>query len=521
MAGKRKQMSKIKQVLQLHKDGVSNRKSGKLLGLYKGTVNNYVNAADADNRTLEELLKMDEPELEHRLSGGNPAYSDPRFDQLREKLEHIDEELERKHMTMYLLWEEYRMEHPDGYGYTQFCYHVNQFRLASATNVSFPKANFREGGNEIYIDFAGDTMSYIDMDTGEEIRCQVFVACLPASDYGFAMAVRTQKVEDFLYAFSCCLRSFGGVPKIIVTDNLKSSVIKADKYMPELNTIMEDFANHYGCVTIPARPGKPKDKPLVEDQVKLTYRRVYAPLRNETFFSIEALNMAISEKMKLHNQKRIQRLPFTREERYLAVDKPNLKPLPEHDFEIKYRTELTVYPSSHVYLGRDRVYYSVPYRFIGTKVKVVYTRTMVLIYSPKGERIAAHVRSHKANYYVTEPAHMPSYYSDYIDLSPDKYIRRASVISPLFEAVIRGVFSRNPSTVPETLYKSCDGLFHLQKTTDFELFEKACHAAMEFNRCQYSFIKGLIESKCAGIKTEEQTLFPETHGNIRGREYYQ
>lgn len=521
MAGKRKEMSKIKQVLQLHRDGMSNRKIGATLGLYKGTVNSYVNAAKADNKTLDELLKMEEPALEHRLCGGNPAYSDPRFDQLRQKLEYIDRELGRKHMTMYLLWEEYRMEHPQGYGYTQFCYHVNQFRLARSTEVSFPFGNFREGGKEIYVDFAGDTMSYIDIDTGQQIPCQVFIACLPASDYGFAMAVPSQKVEDFLYAFSSCFRELGGVPCILVTDNLKASVIKADRYMPELNIIMEDFANHYGCVTIPTRAARPKDKSLVEDHVKLTYRRVYAPLRNETFFSLESLNLAIAAKMKLHNRKRMQRLSFTREERFLSIDKPNLKPLPPEDFEIKYRTELTVLTSSHVYLGRDKVYYSVPYLLIGVKVKVIYTRTMVYIYNPQGSRVATHLRIRKEGHYVTIVAHMPSYYNDYVNLSPDKYIERASRISPLFEAIVRGVFSRNPSAIPETFYKSCDGLFHLQKTTEPALFEQACRVALEFNRCQYSFIKNLIESKCAGIKSKEPTLFPQTHANIRGREYYE
>lgn len=283
MAGKRTEMSKIKQILLLHKDGMSNRKIGERLGLYKETVNKYVNAAKSDSKSIEELVKMDEPELQHRFSAGNAAYSDKRFDALQEDLEYYVRELERRHVTMYLLWEEYRQKHPDGYGYTQFCYHLNQHKASADPEVSLPKSNFREGGNELFIDFAGDTMSYVDLDTGEEVKCQIFVACLPASDYGYAMAVPSQKVEDFLHALSSCLRHIGGVPRILVTDNLKSSVARPDRYMPELNVIMEDFANHYGCVTIPARSGHTKDKALVEDQVQIVYRRVYAPLRNKMF----------------------------------------------------------------------------------------------------------------------------------------------------------------------------------------------------------------------------------------------
>ncbi len=522
MAGQRTNMSKIKQVLRMHRDGMSNRSIAEALGLYKGTVNNYVNSAKRDSKTIDELLAMDEPMLQHRFSSGNPAYSDKRFDELQNDLDYYVRELGRKHVTMRLLWEEYRTHNPDGYGYTQFCFHINQHKASTVEDVSFPLGNFREGGKELYIDFAGDTMSYVDIETGELIKCQMFVACLPASDYGFAMAVPSQKVEDFLYALACCLRSIGGVPKILVPDNLKSAVIKADRYMPDINDIMEDFANHYGCVVIPARAAKPKDKCLVEDHVRLVYRRVYAPLRNETFFSIVELNKAISARMKLHNQTRMQRIPFTREERYLSIDKPALKPLPEKDFEIRYRTELLVQQSSHIYLGRDKVYYSVPYSYIGKKVKVIYSRSLLVVYSSGGERIAVHNRCRTAGRYCTIESHMPSYYNQYVNLSPDKYIARACGISAIFGEVIKGVFSRNPHAVPEQYYKSCDGLFHLQRTTERGLFEKACKAAIDFDRCQYSFIKNLIESKCAGLKTDDDdgVLFPEYHTNIRGKEYY-
>ena len=323
MAGKCKEMNKIKQALRLHLDGESNRSIGRKLDLYKGTVNKYINMAESCGIPIPVLLAMEEPEIERVLTGGNPAYSDSRFQELKERLPYIASELERKHMTLFLLWREYRMSNPDGYGYTQFCYHVNQY--TEAQKPSFVLSPDREGGQYLFVDFAGDTMSYVDLETGEEVKCQVFVASLPASDYGFAMAVRSQTVDDFLYAIECCLRHIGGVPKIIVTDNLKSAVVKADRYEPEINRSLEDFAEHFGCVTIPARSGKPKDKALVENHVKLTYQNVYAPLRNHQFFSIEELNAAIAEQMMLHNQRRMQRLPFTREERFISIDKPALK----------------------------------------------------------------------------------------------------------------------------------------------------------------------------------------------------
>ena len=288
MAGKCKEMNKIKQALRLHLDGESNRSIGRKLDLYKGTVNKYITLAESCGIPIPVLLSMEEPEIERVLTGGNPAYSDSRFQDLKERLPYIASELERKHMTMFLLWREYRTNNPDGYGYTQFCYHVNQY--TEAQKPSFVLSPDRKGGQYLFVDFAGDTMSYVDLETGEEVKCQIFVASLPASDYGFAMAVKSQTVDDFLYALECCLRHIGGVPKIIVTDNLKASVVKADRYEPEINRSMEDFAEHFGCVTIPARSGKPKDKALVENHVKLTYQNVYAPLRNRQFFSIDELN---------------------------------------------------------------------------------------------------------------------------------------------------------------------------------------------------------------------------------------
>jgi len=410
--------------------------------------------------------------LEKRLTSGNPAYSDKRFDDLQKRLPYIAKELEDKdktHVTRYLLWEEYRRDNPNGYEYTQFCFHVNQY--TDAQQPSLVMKQDRPGGEYLHVDYAGDTLSYVEPETGEEIKCQVFVAVLPTSDYPFFKAVRSQKVEDFLDGLQSALRFFGGVPKVLVPDNLKSAVIKSDRYQPEINTILEDFANHYGCVVIPARAFKPKDKTNGEGGVCRGYRRIYAPLRHHQFFSIEEINDAINELHKPFVQKRMQQIPFTREERFIALDKPNLKPLPSEPFEIIMRSELRVQPNSHVYLGRDKSYYSVPCKLIGKSVKVEYTPTVVSIYFD-GEKVALHARSTTYGKYVTEPAHMPSYYENYVGLSPEKYVERALAISEKLAEVMVQIFTSNSSVPPETYYKSCDGLFHLQKTTDPAIFNK-------------------------------------------------
>ena len=187
-----------------------------------------------------------------------------------------------------LLWEEYRQDYPQGYGHTQFSFHLSQQLVARKPSMVLQHT----AGEKLFIDFAGAKLSYIDIETGQLIYCQIFVACLPYSDYSFALAVKSQCVEDFLYALGCCLRELGGVPKLLVPDNLKSAIVKASIYEPDVNHALEDFANHYSTTVIPARARKPKDKALVENQVKMIYTRVYAKLRNQQF------KLNITEKLK-------------------------------------------------------------------------------------------------------------------------------------------------------------------------------------------------------------------------------
>ena len=385
-------MSKLKELIRLHKEQVSNRKIGRMLGMDKKTVGKYVKLVDKDPIGLDGLLKLEDPVLEHRYTGGNAAYSEKRFQDLAGRLEYITKELGKTGVTMYLLWEEYRKDFPNGYSYTQFCFHVGQH--LKAHHLSYVMKENREGGKEIFFDFTGQKLSYVDRETGEIHECEVFVSSLPASDYGFALAVPSQTIDDFVYAINKCFKAIGGTPKIIVTDNLKASVVKADRYEPDINHVMESLANHYGCVVIPARSIHPKDKALVEDQVRLVYRRVFAPLRNMTFYSLEELNKAIQECMLKHNQRRMQQYSCTREERFLAIDKPNLRPLNSNPYQVEYETLLTVGSNSHVYLGRDKHYYSVPYKYIGRRVKVIYTRDTVSVYID-GEKVAVHCRDRR------------------------------------------------------------------------------------------------------------------------------
>lgn len=514
MAGKPKRMSLIKQLLRLHKQEKKIKSIARDLNISKNTVKSYLNKFKALKFNIDTLLLMDDPVLEAVFHPGNPAYKDTRFENFKSELDYYEKELKCTGVTKKLLWEEYRQKYPQGYSLSQFCFHLSQHLRNKNPTLNLE----HRAGEKLYVDYAGKKISYINKETGEIIECQVFVACLPYSDYSFCMAVKSQKIEDFLYALECCLKSLGGVPKILVPDNLKAAIIKADRYEPSVNMALEDFANHYNMTVIPARARKPQDKALVENQVKLIYNRVYAKLRNRQFFSLTDLNEAIKEKTKAHNQTRMQQKNYCREECFLSEEKSLLAVLPKNDFEIKYYKEYKVSKNNHIYLTQDKHYYSVPYQYIGQKSKVIYTRSLVRIYIA-GKQVAVHQRDYRPSKYSTDREHLCSTHQHYLDRSPEYYKNRALRIDNIFHQLIEKVFGQNK--YPEQLYRTCDGLFSLQRKTEAEIFRKACLKSFKYENYSYGFLLNIIQNKMVEIEEIQLKISLSDHSNIRGRAYFQ
>lgn len=514
MSAKTKRMGTIKQLLQMHGQGFKYKVIARSLKMSKNTVKSYLRKIELSDVDIKSLLELDDPALEMWFHAGTAAYPDKRFEDFKERLDYLVKELGKRHMTKRLLWEEYRSDYPNGYMYSQFCFHLSQH--LSARNPSMVLTH--QPGEKLFVDFAGDKISYVDRETGEIIWCQVFVACMPYSDYSFVMAVRHQTIDDFLYALSCCLEALGGVPQVVVPDNLKSAIIKANRYEPDITQALEDFANHYQFTVIPARVSRPKDKALVENQVGIIYNRIYAKLRNQTFFDLEFLNQAIKEKNREHTQTRMQQKPYTREELFLAEEKSKLGPLPLQPFELKYYRLLKVAHNNHIYLAQDKHYYSVPYTYTGSRVKVIYTRTMVYIYA-KGEQIAIHPRDYKPGRYTYLPEHLCSHHQHYLQRSPRYYIRKAEEKSQVLASLVQQMF--NDGRHPELNYRSCDGLLNLCRKTDLPVFEKACQIAIDNQIYSYKFVLKIIENNMTmQITTPEIEKPLPIHANIRGKEYY-
>jgi len=461
MAGKITLMSTVKQVLLKHQKGDSIRSIARHLSISRNTVKSYLAKVDTLGIGIDALLALDDMQLESRFHVGNPAYSDLRHETLMDRMDYFCSELKHKGVTRHLLWEEYSKEHDMHYGYSQFCYHLDQNLMARKPTMVLN----HHAAEKLMIDFSGHKMSYIDRETGEVIWCQLYIATLPFSNYIFVRACPTQGLQDFISCTKKCLEFLGGVPQALVTDNLKSAVTKTNLYEPDVNETFNKMANHYGTTVFPTRTYRPQDKAMVELMVKNVYTHVKAKLRKTPFFSLIAQN-------------------------------------------------------NHFCLTEDKHYYSVPYHYIGKKVKVIYTESVVKIYYDK-TMIAQYVRDYSFGKYTTSKEHLCSAHQAYLDKSPDYYKQMASRNSTIMHTLISCLFDQTDK-YPEQLYKTCDGLFSLGRKYKYSVvFTNACQIAIDQKIYSYGFIKKILDNNMAGAHASSDQYRPlPNHSNIRGKDYF-
>lgn len=504
----------LRQLIQLKRKGLSNRKAAQALGVSRNTVNSYVRAFSEHELSYEQLEKLSEAEL----AGLFPQtdYKDhARYEQLAACFPAFAKELRKTGCTLQVLWNRYLEAHPDGYRYTQCVHHFNEWKgRTKASGILRHQA-----GRKLFMDFAGKTLSWVDRDTGEIHPAQVFVAILPCSQYTYVQATETQKREDLVRAITDCKSWLGGVTKAIVGDNMKAVVAKGHKYAPVINKTLKDLALHYGCVIDPTRPYHPQDKALVEGAIRLVYQRIYYPLASQTFFSLAELNKAIRELLDPYNDYRFQNRPTTRRQQFLEIEQPELDPLPPTPYQLRYYKRAKVQKISHIYLGTDKNYYSVPHRYVGCHVEVQYTAEVVEIFYG-GERIATHKRSRTAGKYTTIGTHMPSTHQVYNDWNPDWFARRAARIGPYAESYIRRLIGQYD--YPEIGYKQAQGILALTKTYPPDRVEAACRRAAQGHRAGYRTITSILKNNLDRIDQPELPLdnhIPD-HANIRGGDHY-
>lgn len=520
MANKLLSMHKIRQILLFLDRGVSQRAIEKEVKISRKTIALYLGKFLQTGAGFGELLKQSDQQLEQVLGLAKPAVpedADPRKVHFNSLIGYFNKELGRTGVTRLLLWEEYIREYPDGFQYSRFCELLqDQMKLDTAVMhfVHYP-------AKLLEVDFAGDMLHYVDASTGELIACPVYVAVLPFSGYGYVEALPDARLPQVVKALNNTLGYLGGVPLSVKSDNMRQWVSKSCKYEPAFTDMLETWANHNNIALLAARPYKPKDKASVENNVKITYRRIYAALRNQTFHSLAELNRAITEKLDGHHQLNFQKKTFSRQELFDSQEKALLQPLPESVYGIRHYTKAKVQKHYHVLVGEDWHFYSVPYRYIGKEVRIAYCADHVEIYY-EGQRIAVHTRNYTAHGYTSIKEHMPERHQAITrqrGWSPEYYLKKAEDNGQHTLEFFKKVM--DSKLVIDQSYTACLGLLRLMGAYGPIRMEAACKRGLRGHRFSYSAIKKILDNNMDMLEEESPTEFRiPAHGNLRGPESY-
>lgn len=508
----------LKQIITLHLDGVSNRKIEKTIGISRNTINTYIKLFKSCDYPLDELVSFDNIKL-REFFPGHSTIKNERYDELMLHFEKVNEARNHPGFTFQFHYNEYRLESKDPYGYTQFMEHYNRKHLKIKGSMKLE----HEAGYEVFIDYAGKKLHITDKETGELIPVEVFVAILPNSQYTYVEASFSQKREDMITSMGNALSYYGGVPKAIVSDNLKSAVTRASKYEPDINRSFKDFARHYNCVINPTRSYSPQDKALVENAVQLAYQRIYYPIREMTFFSLGDLNKEISRMLEDYNNRLLTRKESSRKELFQSVERGYLKPLPSSPYELKDYRRAKVQKMGYVYFSPDKNYYSVPYRYIGKSTQLHYTKSTVEVFY-NHERIACHKRNPSKGIYITNKDHLCSTHKAYSDWSPEYFKKKASKHGEYVLACIDDIITS--SVYPEIAYKRAMGIIQLHHSYSSERLNMACKRAIDFGTYSYKRIQNILKNNLDKEEddlssVESRTSHIPQHENLHGAKAYQ
>ena len=507
-------MSKVRKILHSHALKTGKKTISRKTGVTRNTVKRYIRQYIALNRPLEEILKLSDKELEKLFSAKSYYEPTPRQRELMKLFPTMDKKI-KKGATRLALWEEYIKDHPEGYRYSQFKHLYRQWskRVNSTMHVE------HKAGDKMYVDYTGKKLQIADLQTGELRQVEVFVAILGASQLTYVEATMTQQKEDFIGGCENALLYFEGAPQAIVTDNLKAAVTRSNRYEPTLNESFRDFVEHYGMTALPAGPYKPRHKALVEGAVKIIYQTIYMVVNQRQYTSLDQLNKAIKQALEEHNNRLLKGRPYSRRQLFEEIERKELQPLASFRYELKRKRTATVMKNNYICLGEDKHYYSVPYRYIGKKVNILYSQTQVDIYY-RNEHIAAHKRNPRPFTYTTVEDHLASKHRFKSDWTPEKFIERAEVIGEDTKAYIIEILGKRQH--PEQAYKSCQGILNYVAKVGDERLNAACRRANYYGDYSYKTIIAILEKRMefADLDEENDNGATPSHINIRGNIYY-
>ena len=504
-------MRRIRETLRLHlQAGLSFSEVGRALGISKSVAAKYASLARVAGVDWDLAQTLTDDELQARLHRPVPSRSGP---QIAPDFAGVHQELKRPGVTLQLLWEEYARDNELAYRYTSFC--VKYRAWADGLKRSMRQTHV--AGEKLFVDYAGQTVPIIDALTGEISAAQIFVATLGASNYTYACATARQTSAEWIGAQVRALEFFGGVPKLIVPDQTRALIKSPDRYEPEPNRLYEEFAAHYGCALLAARPAHPRDKPKVENAVLVVERWILARLRNRRFFSLSELNAAIAELLADLNQRPFKKLPGCRRSAFEQLDAPALQPLPATRFELCTWKSAKVNIDYHVEF--EGHYYSVPHRLVRSTLELRVTASLVECFAAN-QRVACHALNPRRGAHTTIAEHMPASHRAHLEWTPAKLIDWGRRIGVSAAAVVTWQLEHRPH--PEQGYRACLGLQRLAREYTPARLEAACTRALAIRAPTYRSVASILKN---GLDRQPSLLSNTTaplpaHENVRGPDYY-
>lgn len=297
-------MVDYKQILQLRAEGVSQRGIAEVLGCSRNTVSAVFAAATEAGMGFGEVADLAAEDVRRLLL---PERTPPESDRVPPDFAYVHRELGRPSVTLLLLWNEYvatcRESGGVPYRYSYFNEQYRRWMAATGATMRVP----RTPGEAIEVDWAGDPMSYADPLTGQLCTAWLFVAALPYSAYTYVEAFPDMTLGSWIQAHVHAFEFFGGSARLLIPDNLRAGVTKADRYEPVLNPAYAQLAEHYGTAIVPARIKTPRDKPVFEGSVRFVANQVAAELRNRRIVGLVELNDAIVDHVETINARGFQK----------------------------------------------------------------------------------------------------------------------------------------------------------------------------------------------------------------------
>jgi transposase len=507
-------MRHIGEVLRLRAQGLSYDQISRSIGISQTSVHNYLGRAQRAGLCWPLPEELDASELEARLftrdeDANRPGRPAPDWHAVRR------EHKRGKHVTLQLLWLEYKQAHPDGWGYTQFCTHYKRWLGRQDVVMRLEYA----AGERLFVDFAGDTVPITDPETGEVWDAQLFVSVLGASGYLYAEATRHQDLPSWLGAHVRALEFYGGAPRVVVPDNLKAGVTRACWYEPGLNASYLELARWYGVAVLPARPARPTDKGAVEAGVQTAERWVLAPLRKRRFFSLGELNAAIAERVAIVNERPFRGQVTSRRALFEELERAALQPLPPSRYEFALWKRAKVNIDYHVEF--DGHYYSAPHRLVGEPVEVRAAAATVELFH-HGRRVSSHAREYGRKRFITIREHMPAAHRAHLEWTPSKLVAWGRSVGPAVGELVETILTTRPH--PEHGYRACLGLKRLVKRYGAERMSAACQRALLTGGISYTSVDAILKNGLDRVPVAidaSPKVVPIQHANLRGAGYYQ